>query len=234
MSEIPLLVIVGIDFGLTASGKHDKPTRVPLSITNYVLVGVAYWIEGQDNTIHVIHEWPGVHPTETIQSSHIEYKVPTKIAYDPRDDKPLWGFLCSNTDLPVHKYFKLYLDEYTLDRTYKSHLAEPPTIAQVEQWIRGFMAELLKYSKEILEPDVLKYSHSKTVEYEYHFSVPTTWSLVPIERFTHTINETMEEVYQKKSIRIGLTEAEAAANYVAVSYRNKLKVSHLEIDMAFF
>ena len=87
------------------------------------------------------------------------------------------------------------------------------------------MTELLKYSKEKVEPDVPKHSHSKTVEYEYHFSVPTIWSKNPIETFAQIVTEAMEGLCQKEAINIHLTEAEAAASHTAVKCRENLKAS---------
>ncbi|OXV11612.1 hypothetical protein Egran_00627 [Elaphomyces granulatus] len=238
MSKNPHRVIIGVDFGLTASG-------------------VAYWIGGQESTINAIsaiRDWPGskvpacypptgkqpVEPTKlnynklkgqlqrlTKTSQSNENKVPTEIAYDPTDNnKRVWGFHCSNKGFhgDVHKYFKLYLDEYTRDVTYRAHMSEPPSIPEVKRWIRDFMTELLKHSKEKLETDVLKHSDLKTVKYEYHFSVPTTWSMVPKETFAQTIKEAMEGLCQTEAIKICLSEAEAAAIYTAVKYPGRLEV----------
>lgn len=164
-----------------------------------------------------------------------EIKVPTKIAYDPADNnKRVWGYHCSNTSFHVHKYFKFYLDEYTLDKTYKAHMSEPPSMPQVKRWIRDFMTELLKHSKEKLETDILKHSDSKTVKYEYHFSVPTTWSMVPKETFAQTVKEAMGGLCQTEAINICLSEAEAAAIYTSVGYPGSIEVSCLEMDIIFF
>jgi hypothetical protein len=208
---------------------------------------VAYWIEGQESTINAISDWPGDHaspttgkqpvePTEgrltNTRTTRTEIKVPTKIAYDPTDNnKRVWGYQCLNTGFHVHKYFKLYLDEYTRDVTYRAHMSEPPSIPEVKRWIRDFMTELLKHSKEKLETDVLKHSDSKTVKFEYHFSVPTTWSMVPKETFAQTIKEAMEGLHQTEAIKICLSEAEAAAIYTAVKYPGRLEVSYLEIEV---
>ncbi|OXV10046.1 hypothetical protein Egran_02191 [Elaphomyces granulatus] len=225
MSEKPHHVIIGIDFGLTASG-------------------VAYWIEGQESTINAISDWPGDHaspttgkqpvePTEgrlhrtNTRTTRTEIKVPTKIAYDPTDNnKRVWGYHCLNTGFHVHKYFKLYLDEYTRDATYRAHMSKPPSIPQVKQWIRDFMTELLKHSKEKLEADILKHSDSK---YEYHFSVPTTWSMVPKEIFAQTIKEAMEGLCQTEAIKICFSEAEAAAIYAAAGHPEEIEVGDVFI-----
>lgn len=217
---------------------------------------MAYWIEGEKSTVNAITDWPGVparpitgkQPVEPnggrlqrlTKSSHTptvtETKVPTEIAYDPTDNsKRVWGFHCSNTSFHVHKYFKFYLDEYTWDATYGAHdvMSKPPSMPQVKRWIRDFITDLLKYSKEKLETEVLKHSDSKAVKYEYHFSVPTAWSMVSRETFAQTIREAMEGLCQTQEINIGLSEAEATAIYTAVNYPGRIEVSCLEIGMIF-
>jgi hypothetical protein len=197
-----------------------------------VNIGVAYWIEGQES-IHSITEWPGVSPHAT-RNQPVE--APTKIAYNPNDKSmPLWGYLVSNRRSPaaVQEYFKFYLDDYPLDETYIDHLSRKPTITMTELLIRDFLTEFLRHSKEIVEA-ALKHSPPRAVEYEYHFSVPTTWSKEPVEIFAEIITKAMRGLCQSEAINICLTDAEAAANYTAVEYQERLQVSCLEIDIISF
>ncbi|EME79343.1 uncharacterized protein MYCFIDRAFT_142349 [Pseudocercospora fijiensis CIRAD86] len=161
--------------------------------------GVAYSIGPDWHHPRTINLWPGSHGN--IKAD----KVATAVGYSrEKDGVQAWGFECMFGDakLEVREQFKLTLDhDYEDYRGFESHHAR----RWYGDYLKCLYAEIVKFFND----SVPKW-HSLHVEYS--FSTPTTWTnpamiasiegLIKAAGFTSTPRQT---------VRMGLTEAEAAA-----------------------
>jgi hypothetical protein len=162
-----------------------------------------------------IRDWPGLPPDS------VETKVPTKIAY-PRDgSEPRWGFSCDNEDeyhevADVREHFKIYLDQDAIDAAHSRGVRDmPETVAEAMGLITDYLRQIHQHVKFSLESATGTWKDKRV---EFVFSLPTTWNSLDI---TNNFNDAIRaagftaENPEKHSARLELTEAEAAAVYMA-------------------
>lgn len=169
------------------------------------------------NPTQSIRDWPGLPPDS------VETKVPTKIAY-PRDgSEPRWGFLCDSDDdyhevADIREHFKIYLDQGALDAAYSRGVRDmPETVVEAGGLITDYLRQVYQHIKFSLESATGSW---KDKEVEFVFSLPTTWdSLDTANKFNDAIRAAgfTAENPEKHSAKLELTEAEAAAVYMATN-----------------
>ena len=207
--------LVGIDFGQTYTGEFDSPTPEFWSIL-IKPIGVVW------TNLHVnngspprsIQDWPG------LPHNSVETKVPTKILYPQDGSEPRWGFLCDPDDedykiARVREHFKIYLDQESLDLACKNNLSDiPQTVDEAKRLVTDYLRQIHKHTKLALEAATGSWEDKRV---EFVFSIPTTWnSLDTINRFKDAIHDAGFST-AKHSATVELTEAEAAAVYMATN-----------------
>ena len=151
-----------------------------------------------------IQHWPGKLGYET------RNKVDTVVAYEQESRRLVqWGFLVddSREDLEIQELFKLHLDPLFHRETHEFRVHE------VRDWFVDFMGNLHKAIEDHFDESYARWRGKKV---EFLFSVPTTWRnpamIVDVEELIKKAGFTKHE---KHHVRITLTEAEAAAVFVA-------------------
>ena len=140
MAEPRVELVVGIDFGMTCTGRWESSVH-----RGYLLImfkAVAF-----SNTRmplpKVIQGWPGK-PGE----SH--NKVPSTISYAPAESFVThWGFLCQHTD-GKKEWFKPYLNPERLQsiasmRQRQTGPQELPSFPEARKWFKDYMVCLYKH-----------------------------------------------------------------------------------------
>lgn len=112
--------------------------------------------------------------------------------------------------------FKIYLDQESIDEARRNGVREiPSTIEEAKRLITDFLREVYKHIKRSIEANMGSW---KDMKVEFIFSLPTTWQSLSITNdFEKAIRAAGfgEENPHKHTARLDLTEAEAAAVYVA-------------------
>ncbi|KAL8824180.1 MAG: hypothetical protein Q9170_008232, partial [Blastenia crenularia] len=189
-------LIVGVDFGMTATGV----SYANLSIGSET----AKWIQ----------KWPG-------RSQANENKVPTVLVYPKNQLAPSsWGFLSetlSEQNAPDKSYkdwFKTFLDPVRLGHKH----AESPhygDIEEVERWYEDYHRFLYKHIEFKLSPELSGVPwHDAKIE--FIFSVPTTWAPQIVDRYHTIVQKAGFAQCRNHTVSIGLTEAEAAAVHTSL------------------
>ncbi|TVY38313.1 hypothetical protein LSUB1_G004387 [Lachnellula subtilissima] len=197
--------IVGIDFGQTYTG--------------------VAWSNLATSTTQSIQDWPGLPPDS------VETKVPTKIIIPHDGSEPRWGFLCNLEDDyqgagEVREHFKIYLDQETIHLARKEGVKNVVgTTEEALTLITEYLRQIHQHIKFSIESQIGPWTEKKI---EFLFSLPTTWtSFETTNKFNKAIVAAgfSSENPTKHSAKLELTEAEAAAVYVAtnpqVALRNK-------------
>jgi len=185
--------------------------------------GVA-WSNLATSTTQSIQDWPGLPPDS------VETKAPTKIIIPHEGTEPRWGFLCSEDEDhgagEVREHFKIYLDQESIDTARKEGVKNiPSTINEAKKLITDYLRQIHQHIKFSIESQTGPWAERKV---EFLFSLPTTWTSFET---TNKFNEAIiaagftSDNPAKHSAKLELTEAEAAAVYVAtnpqVALRNK-------------
>ncbi|KAK5115755.1 hypothetical protein LTR62_000844 [Meristemomyces frigidus] len=161
--------------------------------------GVAYSIGPDWGKPHTLNRWPsrdGIVKAE---------KVATRVGYDKHTGQlKNWGFLSTFDDptVDVREQFKLVLDsDYEDDRGY--------TCGQARQWYFDYLRCLLAEIERFFDSHVPRW---REMCVEYSFSTPTTWNnpamIASIQMLVESAGFSSPPL---KSVKMGLTEAEAAA-----------------------
>lgn len=209
--------LVGIDFGQTYTGK------LAFGWIDYwgteLSTGVV-WTNlniGSQSQPRSIQDWPGIPP------HLVETKVPSIISYPEDGSEPRWGFLCDPDDedyetARVHEHFKIYLDQESLDLANSNGLRDiPRTVREAKELVADYLRQIHQHAKFSIGAVTGSWKE-RTVEFV--FSLPTTWnSLDTINRFKDAIDAAGFDVHKpaRHSATVELTEAEAAAVYIATS-----------------
>ncbi|OCL02749.1 hypothetical protein AOQ84DRAFT_443187 [Glonium stellatum] len=207
----PELIIIGIDFGMTYTGVAFSTLNCPEP--------------------HVIKSWPCPPPTR------VANKVPTAIAYRAGRKWIRWGFNSpapadTRRGMAVWDRFKLYLDPPFLEKLYAACDEENkdlvPTYDDVKMWFEDFLKELYDYIV-IYITEFFKLEDWEQARVVYSFSVPTTWDhrIEVVKTFEDIIKKAGFGKSERHSVKIELTEAEAAAVYTATSWQD-----HIAVDTA--
>ena len=217
MAESSVDLVVGIDFGMTCTG------RSKISIhRDYLLImskGVAF-SNIRMPLPKVIQGWPGK-PGE----SH--NKVPSTIFYPPGNPfSKDWGFQCQHAD-GKKEWFKRYLDPERLQsiasmRQGQTGSQDLPAFPEVRKWFKDYMTCLYKHISTTIQNTTGRWGAKRI---EFVFSLPCTFNKLSIPR---DIRDLVSEAGfggggAQHKVDIGLTEPEAAAVYTlkdtAIAYQ---------------
>jgi hypothetical protein len=182
----------------------------------------------------VIFKWPGT-------TTKVEYKVPTKVCYRAGSKRCVkWGFECPPPEdmergMSVLDCFKLFLDpEYFRDAFEQSPQDAIWTKEDVRMWFIDFLRELRKHVVDLISKELGRAEKGEweATRVEYNFTYPTTWKdTEALEEFREIVAEagygdrhdsSAEE--KRHTVRIDLTEAEAAAVYTAGSSKHQHEI----------
>ncbi|KAH8647593.1 hypothetical protein BGZ60DRAFT_227558 [Tricladium varicosporioides] len=210
MVTVKKRVVVGIDLGQTGTGvsilsTHSKCTNgeiIPVSIKN----------------------WPN-------SPGKVFSKVPTRVTYRAGDLRvPSWGFSCPQRTevgdgMRVVRLFKFLFDRQGLDKYNHGKLeADQETMENVHKWITDFLTKLREYIDECLSAPPWNVVWGDTIV-EYIFSLPTSWdSLEYIAGYESLITRAGFGNGKNCSMKVGLTEANAAAVYTAKKVNHEFVV----------
>ena len=166
-------------------------------------------------------EWP---EPKTLQHwpskmiSELANKVPTLLRYDSTASQVgSWGFLCEadDDDDDIIDCFKLHLDpEYADPRP------DAPKAQQARRWYKDYLRCLHDYIQEVFSNSFARWNN---LPVEFIFSVPTTWKnpsmISEITAIIEAAGFGGDGLHHR--VKIGLTEAEAAAVYASRQQMDK-------------
>ncbi|KAL0259279.1 hypothetical protein SLS55_006784 [Diplodia seriata] len=169
-----------------------------------VIIGIDFGMTCTDwHLPKTIQNWPG---------KCLANKVATTISYcDGKQDPVSWGFQAESgygegTD--TQRDFKLFLDP-----AYQNGCHGAPTPTEAEQYFRDYLHCIYKFIQQYFKRSQ---PHWATKTVEYVFSVPTTWKHPSIVAgIQRAIQAAGFGSANEHTARVTLTEAEAAAVYVA-------------------
>jgi hypothetical protein len=145
--------------------------------------------------------------------------VPTKFVYSPNGTVAKWGFLCEDEDGEdmdeIQEMFKVYLDQEAVDEARRKGLRDIPSVEDTKRLVTDYLRAIYAHVKRSIEANTGSWMDMKV---EFIFSMPTTWqSLGTTVDFEKAIRAAGfgEENTSRHTARLELTEAEAAAVYVA-------------------
>ena len=127
--------------------------------------------------------------------------------------------------MAVRDRFKLFLDPLFLEKLSETCKVEDldliPTYDDVKMWFEDFLTKLYEY----IVAYMTKYFHLKDWEAArvvYSFSVPTTWNsrINVVKTFEDIIRKAGFGKGEQHSVKIELTEAEAAAVHTARKWKD--------------
>ncbi|KAK8137319.1 hsp70 family chaperone [Apiospora sp. TS-2023a] len=188
-------IIVSVDLGTTYTGVAWTTPR---------------------RSIDVLHNWPGT-------GDGSEKKVPTILLYPKGQPTPAsWGYSCiynESSDLTRREFFKIFLDQETLDATRRQGLSAsagvPETTAEARKYVTDFLRHVYEHTKDTVERETARLHRGGWADLtvEFLFSVPTTWTNQGIiNDFKQAIREAgFGTEGPRHSAAVDLTEAEAAA-----------------------
>ncbi|KAK5170090.1 uncharacterized protein LTR77_004674 [Saxophila tyrrhenica] len=160
--------------------------------------GVAYSIGPDWSDPRTLNRWPGAHGTVR------EDKVATRVGYSKASgDLATWGFLSVFDDeaTVVHDFFKLTLDaDYEDDRGFSCQDAR--------KWYCDYLRCLHREIEAFFDAAVPNW---RALHVEYSFSTPTTWRNPAMIDSMQRLMESAGFACRGQSVRMALTEAEAAA-----------------------
>ncbi|KAL8955916.1 MAG: hypothetical protein Q9193_006396 [Seirophora villosa] len=191
-------LIVGIDFGMTATG------------VSYANLSIG------SETVKWVQKWPG-------RSQANENKVPTILVYPNHQHQPSsWGFLSesaseqSAADKAYKDWFKTYLDPARLkEKRAEDPVYSPRSIEEVERWYEDYHRLLYKHIEFKLSSE-LSGAPWESAWVDFVFSVPTTWAPQVVERYRSIVKKAGFGQCTNHTLSIGLTEAEAAAVHTSL------------------
>lgn len=165
--------------------------------------------------IQVINDWPG-------SGDRGERKVPTLSLYSNATNAlSSWGFECDDDDdmdKTRREYFKIFLDQETLDDAHRQNLnSAARSIEEAQFLVTDYLRQVYAHVKETIEIQIGRRHMGgwRDLAVEFVFSVPTTWtSMDIINRFKNTIRDAgFGTEGPRHNAQVDLTEAEAAAVY---------------------
>lgn len=131
-------------------------------------------------------------------------KVATRVGYCKTTGAlKSWGFesVFSDDSVDIREQFKLTLDaEYEDDRGYTCHDAR--------QWYHDYLKCLHREIEKFFDASIPRW---RNLHVEYSFSTPTTWNNPAMVASIQSLIESAGFAGQRQSVRMALTEAEAAA-----------------------
>lgn len=211
MAEPSVDLVVGIDFGMTCTGRSKSSVHRDYSLI--MTKGVAF-SNIRMPLPKVIQGWPG-------RPGELHNKVPSTIFYpsaypfaDPFAKD--WGFQCQHTD-GKKEWFKQYLDPERLQSI--ASIGQGPTspqdlpaFSEVREWFKDYMGCLYKHISTNIQSTTGRWGAKRI---EFIFSLPCTFNKVSIPRDIRelVVEAGFEGGGAEHTVDIGLTEPEAAAVY---------------------
>jgi hypothetical protein len=133
-----------------------------------------------------------------------------------------WGFMCDDEEddetEEVFECFKIYLDKESIDAARKTGLRDmPANTEEAKRLVADYLQQIYIQIKRSIETTTGSWRNKKV---EFIFSTPTTWRAQCITNdFEQAIRKAGfgQENKSKHTTKLGLTEAEAAAVYVATN-----------------
>ncbi|KAL8732759.1 MAG: hypothetical protein Q9166_002540 [cf. Caloplaca sp. 2 TL-2023] len=191
-------LIVGIDFGMTATG------------VSYANLSIG------SESVRWIQKWPG-------RSQANENKVPTILVYPNHQETPSsWGFLSETAteqnaaDKSYKDWFKTFLDPVRLgQKQAEDPVYSPRSLVEVERLYEDYHRLLYKHIEFRLASE-LSGTPWHNAYIEYVFSVPTTWQPQVVEKYREIVQRAGFAQCRNHTLSIGLTEAEAAAVHTSL------------------
>ncbi|ORY68543.1 Hsp70 family chaperone [Pseudomassariella vexata] len=193
----------------------DKPDIIVALDLGTTYTGVA-WARPQkyevlQSPLQVLHNWPG-------GSSKNEQKVHTCLIYNPDGSLSSWGFLCEDDDLTDkqrREFFKIFLDNQTLDAAHHQGISQAPgSVHEAQKLVGDYLRQVYLHVKSTVELHTgIGHVGWQNLAVEFVFSVPTTWrSQDTINNFKDTIRSAGFGVEgPRHTATVELTESEAAA-----------------------
>ncbi|KAL8708980.1 MAG: hypothetical protein Q9220_006188 [cf. Caloplaca sp. 1 TL-2023] len=191
-------LIVGVDFGMTATG------------VSYANLSIG------SELVRCIQKWPG-------RSQANENKVPTIMVYPNHQNTPSsWGFLSETaaeqnaTDKDYKDWFKTFLDPDRLaQKQAEDPHYSPRSIEEVEHWYEDYHRLLYRHIEFKLSSE-LSGTPWHNAYVEFIVSVPTTWAPHVVERYRAILERAGFAQCRNHTLSMGLTEAEAAAVHTSL------------------
>ena len=153
-----------------------------------------------------IQHWPGK------LLNGLANKVPTRLQYEQYTDQvKKWGFQCNYDEdgTDIKEFFKLHLDP-----NYKDPRPNAPKVEDARRWFRDYLRCIHDHLRQTFSDSFPMWTAQRT---EFVFSVPTTWKhpcmVADLEAIIREAGFGSTGVEHR--IRVGLTEAEAAAVYAS-------------------
>ena len=172
----------------------------------FAIPGVAYSMAPEWPEPRTLQHWPGKMLNE------LANKVPTLIEYtDDARYVQAWGFLCDQEreDADTKDFFKLHLDPQ-----YQDERPDAPKLEDARRWFQDYLSCLHNHIEETFSNSFPRWRAQNT---EFLFSVPTTWKnpsmIAETERLIKRAGFGGDGPNHR--VKIGLTEAEAAAVYAS-------------------
>jgi hypothetical protein len=136
---------------------------------------------------------------------------------------PSWGFHAEeqqhDSDREYCYWFKTYLDPEVLQAARDADPDNTPSQEDVERWTQDYLHQLYSHVESRLSGVLPSTKSWQTANIDFVFSVPTTWSPKVVEGFKGLAKRAGWGACRSHNLMIGLTEAEAAAVYVACEAR---------------
>ena len=215
MSAKPIVdLVVGVDFGMTCSGKSLFSAYGNSFLT--AVAGVAF-----SNTKmpapRVVQKWPGKH-------MEVHNKVPTTVLYWPSSKNVKeWGFQCLHSN-GKKEWFKRLLDPEKLESFREtvrkqraqnpadSSIEDAPALSEVRKWYRDYLTCLYGHLSTSIQATTGKWA-AKHVEFV--LSLPCTFEKPSISQALLELAKQagFGQGGPQHTVSIGLTEPEAAAVY---------------------
>ena len=206
MAQSSVDLVVGIDFGMTCTGRLKSSVHRYYSLIMSKAVAVS---DTRRSSPKIIQRWPGK------PGSHD--KVPSTIYYPPA--KPFvtdWGFPCQHTD-GKKEWFKPYLNPGRFQSIAsmgqrQTGSQDLPACPEARKWFRDYMGCLYKHISRAIQETSGPWGAKRI---EFVFSLPCTFSKLSIPRDIRDllVQAGFERGGAQHTVQIGLTEPEAAAVY---------------------
>ena len=207
MAESGVDLVVGLDFGMTCTGRSKSSIHRDYSLI--MSKGVSF-----SNTRmplpKVVQRWPG-------KPGELHNKVPSTIFYPPAEPFVAdWGFLCQHTD-GKKEWFKPFLDPERLQSIAsmgqgQGSSQDLPAFSEVRKWFKDYIICLYKHISTTIQSTTGRWEGKRI---EFLFSLPCTFNKLSIPRDIRdlVVQAGFEGGGAQHKVDIGLTEPEAAAVY---------------------
>lgn len=106
---------------------------------------------------------------------------------------------------------------------------DTPSAADVELWTEDYLRKLYAHIERTLSSE-LSNTTWYTARIEFIFSVPTTWEVTVVEKFKRIITGAGFGQRSSHIVKVGMTEAEAAAVWTSVEAPGIFRVCKVTVN----